>query len=570
MKSPFSILLSYVSLSFFLTCLSILLTAGAQADELDLAVWLTEHPRVSQAIAWEDSKGITTYPNWSASQKADLYRTFHKVWSAQSLGLTDPPPNMLQLADDGPAWIVLSEDHAWPLFLAHVSFSLAVETGQWVPWSLTEYSDEALSELFDGSKMFQWVDFFKGYEPPLRGIPAPPDVTFEFVNEYLMIGQSRLETIGNLLEWCRAKMHHYFGKFRAGNVYSHWQYRGGPPVSRVISGTIRGGSRSSRHWTAGCHGTTAFLRAVLRVVNIPVKNMIARRHSLPYFMTEGKYLSHGDDPYSATVSSSPGYPIEKLFIDQTTYDAWFGPSVPPEKSNVGRRTEDLAIKYLPLPMLKAHCRDFILGIPHANSQVYNNYLELYRFYTVEELESINFWNRMEAKIDALGGCPIKTLGRIALDPRTPTILKISGPVTSADNLLVVEVRDSEGRAIEDHLVTFSVTSGGGTLSAIRTTTDADGRAETRLTLGPDVGTNIVSAIAAGAVEPVTFVDKAMAMPDFDGDGIVGISDFLQFVEQFGFSQDDEGYDARFDLDGDGLIGIGDFLIFVNNFGKKVS
>ena len=59
-------------------------------------------------------------------------------------------------------------------------------------------------------------------------------------------------------------------------------------------------------------------------------------------------------------------------------------------------------------------------------------------------------------------------------------------------------------------------------------------------------------------------------PDFDGDGTVGVSDFLQFVEQFGFSENDEGYEARFDLDGDGVIGIGDFLIFVNAFGKKVS
>ena len=59
-------------------------------------------------------------------------------------------------------------------------------------------------------------------------------------------------------------------------------------------------------------------------------------------------------------------------------------------------------------------------------------------------------------------------------------------------------------------------------------------------------------------------------PDFDGDGTVGISDFLQFVEQFGFSQGDEGYEARFDLDGNGVIGISDFLIFVDNFGKKVS
>ena len=57
-------------------------------------------------------------------------------------------------------------------------------------------------------------------------------------------------------------------------------------------------------------------------------------------------------------------------------------------------------------------------------------------------------------------------------------------------------------------------------------------------------------------------------PDFDGDGIVGIPDFLEFVDHFGLSQGDEGYDARFDLDGDGTIGVGDFLIFVDVFGQK--
>ena len=59
-------------------------------------------------------------------------------------------------------------------------------------------------------------------------------------------------------------------------------------------------------------------------------------------------------------------------------------------------------------------------------------------------------------------------------------------------------------------------------------------------------------------------------PDFDGDGIIGVGDFLLFVEQFGFSEGDNGYDAQFDLDGDGTIGFGDFLIFANAFGKVIS
>ena len=59
-------------------------------------------------------------------------------------------------------------------------------------------------------------------------------------------------------------------------------------------------------------------------------------------------------------------------------------------------------------------------------------------------------------------------------------------------------------------------------------------------------------------------------PDFDGDGTVGFGDFLQFAQQFGLSQGDVGYGARYDLDGNGTIGFGDFLIFANAFGAAGS
>ena len=59
-------------------------------------------------------------------------------------------------------------------------------------------------------------------------------------------------------------------------------------------------------------------------------------------------------------------------------------------------------------------------------------------------------------------------------------------------------------------------------------------------------------------------------PDFDGNGIVNIADFLAFVSQFGNRQGDGKYDAKYDLNSDGEIGIADFLSFVNDFGKEVS
>ena len=104
---------------------------------------------------------------------------------------------------------------------------------------------------------------------------------------------------------------------------------------------------------------------------------------------------------------------------------------------------------------------------------------------------------------------------VEFDNRTPTtLLKISGAVTVSDNLLVVEVRDSQSLPFEGVAVTFTVTSGGGTLSATSTTTNANGRAESRLTLGPDAGTNTVSVSATGIQEAVTFNDTvAVNIPD---------------------------------------------------------
>ena len=59
-------------------------------------------------------------------------------------------------------------------------------------------------------------------------------------------------------------------------------------------------------------------------------------------------------------------------------------------------------------------------------------------------------------------------------------------------------------------------------------------------------------------------------PDFDGDGMVGFSDFLAFAGLFGSRQGDGRYEAKYDLDSDGAIGFSDFLIFSASFGKEVS
>jgi hypothetical protein len=55
-------------------------------------------------------------------------------------------------------------------------------------------------------------------------------------------------------------------------------------------------------------------------------------------------------------------------------------------------------------------------------------------------------------------------------------------------------------------------------------------------------------------------------PDYDGDGVVGVPDFQQFVAQFVLPPGHPDFDLRFDHDGNGLVTAHDFTIFVSFFG----
>ena len=77
-------------------------------------------------------------------------------------------------------------------------------------------------------------------------------------------------------------------------------------------------------------------------------------------------------------------------------------------------------------------------------------------------------------------------------------------------------------------------------------------------------TDIISFNANVASSP------AASSSDFDGDGMVGTTDFLLFAYHYGSSLGDGTYQAKYDLDGNGVIGLSDVLIFVDNFGSQVS
>ena len=103
-----------------------------------------------------------------------------------------------------------------------------------------------------------------------------------------------------------------------------------------------------------------------------------------------------------------------------------------------------------------------------------------------------------------------------------TLTKVSGDgqegtvSTALAKPFVVSVLDQEGSALAGAVVRFSVTAGGGTLSATTATTNASGQARSTLTLGSDPGTNTVTATVEG-LEPVTFTAIGQTTTDSDGE-----------------------------------------------------
>ena len=106
-------------------------------------------------------------------------------------------------------------------------------------------------------------------------------------------------------------------------------------------------------------------------------------------------------------------------------------------------------------------------------------------------------------------------------PRPRMLIKISGDNQQGTsgaklaNPYVIEVRDQNENPVQGTLVTFTVISGDGqigerfTVEEVRT--DADGRAQSILTLGPNPGTNTVEVSVAG-LELVTFNSVGVGTP----------------------------------------------------------
>lgn len=386
--------------------------------------WLAAQPAIAAAIVWRAPYGAVTgtpkpYPSWTVAERLELEDTVGRMRGGAFPGLSATPPVTLTLNNAGQVYATrLAPDLAWRYYLAYVAQSLVAEIDGLVSWSMTGYSADELALLLDSRWLFEYSSVNGDYgilkmrDPDFNhgtATPGDPVRTFDFLKSSGHLGPTPLETVNRVVDWCRANLVHFRGAEDPVNLQKHWQYDGYPPVERIISGTTHQDypEMGVRHWTAGCWGTTGFLRAVLRTANIPTRleprGLLGNRHALPAFVHEGRYLSHGDDPYSTYSKATPPFPASELLIDQAKFDAWFGSGVAESDAanNIGRRVYELAVQYLPDMLLRAHCRDLAAGKPHATSEVYDL---LKRHYSVAELEATNLWTRLDAKVASFGGC----------------------------------------------------------------------------------------------------------------------------------------------------------------------
>ena len=108
---------------------------------------------------------------------------------------------------------------------------------------------------------------------------------------------------------------------------------------------------------------------------------------------------------------------------------------------------------------------------------------------------------------------------VNFDTRTPHRIRIVAgdnqqgfPEATLEKPLVVEIQDQRGAAFEGVPITFTVTGGGGTLGATTATTGSNGRAESTLALGPNLGTNTVTVTVTGIQEGQTFNAEGIRIP----------------------------------------------------------
>ena len=391
-----------------------------------LDCWLKAHPSVASHLEWIPPSGWVKWKDWPPGLKHELHNHF---WNAVSWYRKGMPPNFpkpfpILLPKNIPGdpkyfgGLCMTEQTAKSIYLSYVANALAAELMGIFPWTITSYTAEDLRHMLGYTEFVQHAlpsaTQFPGYYLTSGTSPTLPYYVVHFFKKNSLLGPNALETVSRLVGWCRCLSHYWAEPSGPIDVTRFWG-PDAPPigVSQIIEGTTYTGKLSPPpvsfgHFTAGCSGTSEFLKSILLAVNIWVEGRFGGSHATPFFPTIDRALSHGDDPYSrlGIVTAFPGWPApawQEYLITGARWNQLFGPNVDwaTAQANIGRRGAEIAFQYLSDTLLQSYCKDVKAQVSHANSEVFQ---VLKKFYTLDQLEWGQLWQRLEAKVLATGFC----------------------------------------------------------------------------------------------------------------------------------------------------------------------
>jgi hypothetical protein len=243
-----------------------------------------------------------------------------------------------------PRYFMPLED-GWRLYARWVAHNVALELRHELPWSLerlAETNPDAAHALLDSTEMMHrrpQGDIELGYtliayDPPYSSylgltLIGMPRFTFRFLAQNDLVKATEHETAVALLEWARNNLAHFVGPINRESCQQNWGHPYPPTVEMVVEGTnstvpaLPTTIPRFQHWTMGCHGTSQFIKDVLRALNIPVRVPFNCDHAQLWLPGLDLWMDHGDNPHNRNFSEST-CSADFLLTDRATFQAAFG------------------------------------------------------------------------------------------------------------------------------------------------------------------------------------------------------------------------------------------------------
>ena len=318
----------------------------------DLATWLTGQPMVATSLVWwVEGAGWVPWSAWPVSLHRELGDVYDAIWFGYAAIQPVPPENLRVLSDSWTPAFTMTEAHARALFLSLAAQSLLVELQGLVPWSLRDQQPDALDVLLDGSKLMPWVVCVPGlgFLDPAAPIPSLcTDVAMQIAT-----GRAIPAPGPDAWDWLVAN-----GIIGATGVDT---------IANMVQWSRDNLIHFQGSWTA-----------------VVAEYYWGERGGVPVLEVLNGADPEGDHPSFPGSSIGFGHYTAGCHGTNTLY----------------REVLRVAL-WLPEPLLDRRCEDLAASLPNTDGAVF---AFLSQHYTMAELDSMGFWNDIDAEIAGRGGC----------------------------------------------------------------------------------------------------------------------------------------------------------------------